>query len=437
MPRKCRKCNKQPSFNYEGKPPEYCKDHMKKGMKNVKHKKCKECSKQPTYNFIGKPPEYCKDHMKDGMEDVFNKKCNECSKQPTYNFIGKPPEYCKDHMKDGMENVTSKRCNECNKQPCFNYDGLFAEYCKDHMKDGMENVTNKRCNECNKCASCNYEGLSAEYCGDHKKEGMENVTCKRCKECNKCASFNYEGLIAEYCFDHKKEEMEDVVSKKCIECYKRPSYNYKGLTPEYCFDHQKYGMEDVKHKKCIECNITTANSKYKDHCLYCYINKFPDEPISRNYKVKENYIFDALFESLNNNEMLKNIIRDKKINNGCSLRRPDLQYDCLTHWICIENDENEHKNYDTTCENKRMMELHQDMGHRPMVLIRFNCDSYMDKECRYPSLFKIHKLNGCVIINDKQAFDERIKILKDKFLSAINIIPEKELTIEYLFYSES
>jgi hypothetical protein len=48
--------------------------------------------------------------------------------------------------------------------------------------------------------------------------------------------------------------------------------------------------------------------------------------------------------------------------------------------IVIEIDENQHADYDCSCENKRLMELSQDLGHRPVIFIRFNPDEYMNKE---------------------------------------------------------
>ena len=50
------------------------------------------------------------------------------------------------------------------------------------------------------------------------------------------------------------------------------------------------------------------------------------------------------------------------------------------HIIIVEIDENAHINYDSSCENKRLMELSQDLGFRPIVFIRFNPDDYIDKE---------------------------------------------------------
>ena len=75
-------------------------------------------------------------------------------------------------------------------------------------------------------------------------------------------------------------------------------------------------------------------------------------------------------------------IADKKVQNGCSKRRPDLLLDLGTHVIIIEVDENKHDTYDCSCENKRLMELSQDLDHRSVNFLRFNPDHYIDKEKR-------------------------------------------------------
>ena len=96
-------------------------------------------------------------------------------------------------------------------------------------------------------------------------------------------------------------------------------------------------------------------------------------------------------------------IADKTIPDGCSKRRPDLLGDMGTHLINIEIDENKHTTYDCSCENKRLMELSQDVGHRPIVVIRFNPDSYINQKGeRIGSCWKLNKLGVMQIIKSKQ-----------------------------------
>ena len=63
-------------------------------------------------------------------------------------------------------------------------------------------------------------------------------------------------------------------------------------------------------------------------------------------------------------------IFDKTIQDGCSRIRPDIFLDCGTHFLIVEIDENKHSSYDCSCENKRIMILSQDIGHRPITFIK-------------------------------------------------------------------
>jgi hypothetical protein len=85
---------------------------------------------------------------------------------------------------------------------------------------------------------------------------------------------------------------------------------------------------------------------------------------------KEHYVRNYLKKEFPNIK----IVFNKKIDNGCSKRRPDVRIECLTHTIIIEVDEKQHNAY--TCESKRLCELFTDLGNRPLVMIRFNPDRY-------------------------------------------------------------
>jgi hypothetical protein len=117
---------------------------------------------------------------------------------------------------------------------------------------------------------------------------------------------------------------------------------------------------------------------------------------------------------------------------GCSRRRPDAYLDLFTHVLIIECDENQHENY--ICENKRTMELFQDFNNRPIVFIRFNPDSYVVGIKKILSSFKIHKISGVPIIRNKKEWNNRLNTLKDVIHKYLGKIPEKEVTIENLFF---
>ena len=337
------------------------------------------------------------------MVDVKSKRCihEGCETIPIYNIEGeKQGLYCSAHKEDGMVDVKSKRCihEGCETKPYFNTKGKKQGlYCSVHKKDGMVNVIDKRCihPDCETLPVYNIDGeTKALYCSVHKKDGMVDVIHKRCidPDCKKFPVYNIDGETkALYCSVHKKDGMVDVIHKRCIDpdCKKQPAYNEQGQTKAlYCVTHKSDGMVNVVSKTCkTHLCYTFVSEKYDGYCLFCYINIFPEKPVSRNYKTKE----FAVVEFVKTNHPDLTWIADKSISDGCSRRRPDLLLDLGYQIIIIEIDENQHIDYDCSCENKRIMELSQDAGHRPIVFIRFNPDEYTENETHITSCWGINK----------------------------------------------
>jgi hypothetical protein len=123
------------------------------------------------------------------------------------------------------------------------------------------------------------------------------------------------------------------------------------------------------------------------------------------------------------------------IQGGCSRRRPDILIELLTHCIVIEINEFQHKHGSYSCENKRMMEIFEDLGNLPLVYIMINPDHYTDKNgVLHKSCFVNHKATEAPIINKNSNIKERLKTLKTKIEDHILQIPTKELTIITLYY---
>ena len=158
-------------------------------------------------------------------------------------------------------------------------------------------------------------------------------------------------------------------------------------------------MVDVINQTCkSEWCSTRVAEKYDGYCLFCYMNLFPDKPVSRNYKTKEYAAVEYVKIIFPNFTWLA----DKTINGGCSKKRPDLLLDLGYQIIIIEVDENQHIGYDCSCENKRIMELSQDLGHRPIVFIRFNPDGYKKGETNITSCWGVDKKGICVVKKSKK-----------------------------------
>jgi hypothetical protein len=400
----------------------------------------KDCKKIPTFNVEGeKKGLYCSTHKKEDMVDVINKTCLDCNKRPTFNLEGeKKGFYCSTHKKEGMINVINKTCLDCNKRPNFNIEGQkTALYCSEHKKEGMVNVIDKTCLDCNKQPKFNVEGeKKGLYCSTHKKEDMVDVKNKTCLDCNKQPKFNVEGgKKGLYCSTHKKEDMVDVINKTCLDCNKRPSFNLETeKIPLYCFAHKNTDMINVKSKTCKSQWCTTfVGKKYDGYCVFCYINLFPDKPISRNYKTKEYFVVEYVKTQFKNFTW----VADKIVDGGCSKRRPDLLLDLGYQIVIIEIDENQHIDYDCSCENKRIMELSQDLCHRPIVFIRFNPDEYIKDGKTISSCWDNNNKGICVVKKSKKSeWIERLDVLKQQIEYWINPINTTDKTIEIiqLFY---
>ena len=293
---------------------------------------------------------------------------------------------------------------------------------------------------CKKQPNFNIEGSkNGKYCYLHKLDGMTNVTEKRkCihEGCKKRPNFNIEGAKnGKYCNDHKLDGMINVKHKKCIHegCKKQPVFNIEGSKiGKYCSEHKLDGMIDIKNKKCKSswC-YTRPTEKYDGYCLFCYMNLFPDKPVARNYKTKERNIVEYIkleFPDLN-------WIEDKIIQDGCSRRRPDLLIDFGYQIVIIEIDENQHTDYDCSCENKRLMEISQDLNHRPVIFIRFNPDDYKINNNKITSCWGLNKNGICVVKKQKiNEWNERLNNLKSQIEYWLNNKTNKMIEIIQLFY---
>jgi hypothetical protein len=266
---------------------------------------------------------------------------------------------------------------------------------------------------------------------------VKDKTCLH-EGCKTLPTYNNEGEKRQlYCSEHKKEGMINVKNKTCIHegCKKIPNYNNEGEARGiYCLTHKKYGMVDVKNRTCKTYLCPThVREKYDGYCRFCYMNLFPDKPVSRNYKTKEYSVVEYVktkFPELN-------WIADKIVNSGCSKRRPDLLLDLGYQVIIVEIDENQHTDYDCSCENKRIMELSQDVGHRPIVFIRFNPDEYEKDETIITSCWGCDKNGLCVVKKSKKnEWTDRLRVLEETISYWVSPENTTSKTIEtiQLFY---
>ena len=303
--------------------------------------------------------------------------------------------------------------------------------CKDCGGNSIceHNKVNTECKLCNGSSFCEHN-TTKYYCKDCKGSGIcehnrRKDTCVECKGSAIC--------------EHNKRK------RICKEC-KGSSICKHNRQKRVCKDCK--GRDICIHLKqkifCKECGgsslcktplcetIIKSKKKYNGYCLPCCIQLCPEIKVKNNYKTKENDVTDRIKEAFPNLTW----IADKKVKDGCSLRRPDLLVDMGTHIIIIEVDENKHSTYDCSCENKRLMEISQDVGHRPIVFIRFNPDGYTDQAGTIiKSCWKLNKLGVMQITKNRlKDWEERIDSLKQQIQYWVTTPTEKTIEIIELYY---
>ena len=345
------------------------------------------------------------------------------------------------------EHGKSKRCcKECTP----------SAYCEhNHVK--------KICVECGGSQICQHKKVR-KYCCDcggsqmceHKREKSKCIDCKgsqicihlkRRRQCRECGG-------SAFC-------SHNIYKEQCKECG-GSIFCEHNRRKVYCKDCGGSGLCEHNRRKtqCKECNgslfcehkqrkhlckpcggkyicksswcETQGNKKYEGYCLRCFVNLFPDKPNTRNYKTKEKCVVDCITEALPQFTW----VADKKVKDGCSKRRPDLLLDLGSHIIIVEVDENKHTDYDCSCEHKRLMELSQDLQHRPIVFIRFNPDDYTNQDnILVRSCWKVNKLGVMQIMKTKEAeWKERMACLKLQIQYWVENPTEKMVEIVELFY---
>lgn len=297
-----------------------------------------------------------------------------CGWSAHWGYIGQDRStHCIRCRKKGMYKLDTL-CKCGTKSASFGYphDGLRV-CCKACKSDGMV-ILNNPC-ICGKSAYFGYpvEGKKVR-CNGCKEPGMVNLANNRCKCGKGIWSYGFMGSKPECCSQCKEPGMVYMYGR-CY-CGKNiASFGYASDGKKVCcLSCKDSGMVNLSKPPCSTPMCGTM-ARTKGLCNRCYFFTHPDSPRTKCIRTKEKAVADHVRERFPGLTWQL----DRRVPDGCSLRRPDMLVDLGSHCVIVEVDEHRHEDYDPVCENRRLMEIFRDLGcNRPLVVIRFNPDGYED-----------------------------------------------------------
>lgn len=245
--------------------------------------------------------------------------------------------------------------------------------------------------------------------------------------------------------------MVDVVSKTCIYdgCTINPRYGIPGHGPTCCSKHVTKSMIYNPTRKCrvTDCN-ELAIYGVKDHlhcekhkkknehnfieqkCTSCGLMEILGTDMLCRYCNPTNFNSNRLFHQksvekflIDNNFKFEQT--DKIIDSGiCGKERPDFLFDCGSHYLVVEVDEDQHISNSCECEQTRMVNISQSLGLATWF-IRYNPDRYVPKGEK-------KKQEGVLSI-------ERLKKLAETVMYCMEMNPINNnafIQVIYLFFDE-
>lgn len=198
--------------------------------------------------------------------------------------------------------------------------------------------------------------------------------------------------------------------KKCEQegCDELATYGIRMAV--HCEMHVHPEESCLVQTRCVSCGLIDLVDEH-GRCAYCDPQQYRRVRLAKQREVK---VWLDQSSSLHHDYRLY----DEMVEKGeCGKERPDFAWDCGTHWVVLEVDEDQHKDRQEYCECARMVNISQSFGGLPVVFLRYNPDSYvyLDRS-RHPSSSK------------------RMKVVEEWLTHVRESVPEHYLSFVKLFF---
>lgn len=366
------------------------------------------CLRTASYSLPGAPAAFCASHRGDAMTAANQRRCAQpdCAKPAYFALAGQPrPTRCASHREPGMLNVVSKPCVECRKTPSFAPAGCPPSHCATHRLPGMTNVRKKPCSAAGCTTSSVYRWPFAppSHCARHRLPGQ--IARKQRCACGRPPAFSTPDLSLFLCHGCREQtSAQEIVDHRvpCARCALR-------LTPDYLFlegdqrvcETCREGASFVPGQVRVETTIVALLEQTIAECARPW------------------------------HATVAELRKDRPA--GDCRRRPDVSILLAgAHHplrIVVEIDEYQHRSYSCVCEQRRMLEIANELL-RPddptrLVFVRLNPDGYA------PHQSKQYHRTPTELARRVRELDHTIQLLHDR---RIVLDTGKCCSVAYLFY---
>lgn len=322
----------------------------------------------------------------------------------------------------------SSRKGEFNNTRQNEIQSVFEKFGHVFIDLGSDNKTIEfKCGSCGEVGSTNYAVVARpDYTGKCVHCANEKNRRTFASVVEEVRNFGYEILTKEADYTSNKN-----VSFWCQTC---------GVSSKYTMSLSDMRRR-MKHYHCEICfnGVTGEDIRYSPLCKRCYLYNHPAEDTEKAYRCKEETFkadVCAFLETQRDKVFFFDPVIDRKIEGGCSKRRPDVLVECLSpdgkpYAIILECDENRHSGY--SCENLRTCQLFEDLGEMNVLFLRLNPDSYTDANGTYhPSAFSVD-VTGRVVKNEGD-WRSRMKTFEQAIAHALRNMPPKWIHTEHFCF---
>ncbi|KAJ3366398.1 hypothetical protein GGF32_005400 [Allomyces javanicus] len=259
------------------------------------------------------------------------------------------------------------------------------------------------------------------------RDSLKLDTYKRTRVCLLCKLEGVKGGGTSVCDPHSKQNY----GCKCC----THDRQVQGYATRYCYHlfkrHECGSCKGRKICTTVGCHLR-AWEKGGGLCMICFLDANPGHVLAKAHRAKEVDVVAHVRRLCPDLPFLYN----KCIPTGTARRRPDISLDLGSFVLVLEIDEDQHRGSAYVDEHARIQDLQADANGRPLVVIRFNPDRFLDAAGNVVESCWARSASGLTCVVDEIIWLERLAVLVASSRHAIQTgKPKYAITVLKLYYN--